>query len=376
MSIWHVITGEYPPQPGGVSDYTRLVCDGLASAHNTVHVWAPADGLRSSIDGSIKVHRLPGRFGTRALRMLADAIHATPGCSILVQYVPHAYGFRAMNVQFCLWLRAIRRSGLKVMFHEVAFPVSATQSCRQNALGAVTSIMARLVCRSASLIMVASERWAGMLRDYGAIAPILWLPVPSNIPVVIDAAAREQWRHKYAVSNHVLIGHFANYSDYSLTRLAQLLSALFQEQTGLSFLLLGAKSIELRQRLLSWNPHFANRLHASGAVAATDISAGLAACDLMVQPYPDGVSTRRSSMSALLAHGRAIVTTAGIGTEQLWRDSGAVVAVPVDAPDRLRAELSRMIVSDEIRSRQGRAAKALYEDRFALRHTIAALTST
>ena len=32
MTTWAILTGEYPPQPGGVSDYTLQVCRGLAAA--------------------------------------------------------------------------------------------------------------------------------------------------------------------------------------------------------------------------------------------------------------------------------------------------------------------------------------------------------
>src|SRR5579862_6625194 len=39
---WHIITPEYPPQTGGVSDYTRLVAEGLAEKGDVVHVWCPA----------------------------------------------------------------------------------------------------------------------------------------------------------------------------------------------------------------------------------------------------------------------------------------------------------------------------------------------
>ena len=35
---WQVITGEYPPQPGGVGDYTAQVAAGLAAAGDEVHV--------------------------------------------------------------------------------------------------------------------------------------------------------------------------------------------------------------------------------------------------------------------------------------------------------------------------------------------------
>src|SRR5262249_13522359 len=41
MIAWHVLTGEYPPQAGGVSDYTFLLAQSLAAAADTVTVWAP-----------------------------------------------------------------------------------------------------------------------------------------------------------------------------------------------------------------------------------------------------------------------------------------------------------------------------------------------
>ena len=42
---------------------------------------------------------------------------------------------------------------------------------------------------------------------------------------------------------------------------------------------------------------------------STGVSLAIASCDLMVQPYPDGVTSRRGSMMAVLAHARPIVTT-------------------------------------------------------------------
>jgi hypothetical protein len=287
--------------------------------------------------------------------------------------VPHAYGFKAMNLPFCLWLYSIRPAGLTVMFHEVAFPISPAQPLRHNLLGAVTKLMARLVCRSATRIMVASARWQQMLNQLGATAPISWLPVPSNIAVVENTAATASWRERYTKASGLLVGHFANYSDYSVERLSQIVPTLLEKHRELSLLLLGANSKELRRRLLSVNLHLANRVHATGALAAQELSWALAACDLMVQPYPDGVSTRRTSTSALLAHGRAIVTTNGIATEPLWNDSGAVAMAPVDSPGGLRDAIDQKILDGAMRHRHKRAAQMLYDERFALRHTLAAL---
>ena len=38
---WHVITGEYPPQRGGIGDYTELLAAGLAAEGHAVSVWCP-----------------------------------------------------------------------------------------------------------------------------------------------------------------------------------------------------------------------------------------------------------------------------------------------------------------------------------------------
>jgi hypothetical protein len=44
---WAILTGEYPPQAGGVSDYTRLVARGLAECGDRVHDWnASCDSCR------------------------------------------------------------------------------------------------------------------------------------------------------------------------------------------------------------------------------------------------------------------------------------------------------------------------------------------
>ena len=104
---------------------------------------------------------------------------------MLVEYVPHAFGMKAMNVPLCLMLlRRRNSSNITVMFHEVAYPISRRQSLRHNALGAVNRAMAAMVARAASRIFVAAQAWSESLRRLApAGREIIWLPVPSNIPV-------------------------------------------------------------------------------------------------------------------------------------------------------------------------------------------------
>ena len=106
LTSWHIITGEYPPQPGGVADYTSLVARELAKAGDGVDVWTPECGMTQGSVPGVRLHRLPGHFGPRALTTLGRALAEANGNRILVQYVPHAFGFKAMNLPLCYWLYA------------------------------------------------------------------------------------------------------------------------------------------------------------------------------------------------------------------------------------------------------------------------------
>jgi len=93
----------------------------------------------------------------------------------------------------------------------------------------------------------------------------------------------------------------------------------------------------------------------------------------MLQPYADGVTTRRTSLMAALAHRSAVVTTDGALTEPLWRHSGAVALVDSGDVAAMRATLTHLMDDPARRAVMGAAAGALYAERFDVAHTIAAL---
>src|ERR1700730_15276207 len=104
---WHIITGEYPPKRGGVGDYTYLLAHALAEAGEDVHIWTPAVSRDVGESAAVGVHVLPPHFGLRWLLALHRGLAAMGNCgTVLVQYVPHMYGWKAMNLVFCIWLRA------------------------------------------------------------------------------------------------------------------------------------------------------------------------------------------------------------------------------------------------------------------------------
>ena len=118
---WHIITGEFPPASGGVGDYSSAVAAGLAAAGDAVHVWCPASAGPPVHISGVQVHAVAGTWGRGDLARVDSALNLTPAPRrLLVQWVPHAFGMRSLNVGFCRWLRRRGRSGdcLEVMVHE------------------------------------------------------------------------------------------------------------------------------------------------------------------------------------------------------------------------------------------------------------------
>src|SRR2546421_747505 len=94
-------------------------------------------------------------------------------------------------------------------------------------------------------------------------------------------------------------------------------------------------------------PGLQGRVFAPGALPGDQVAVHLAATDLLVQPFPDGVTTRRTSLMAGLALGRPIVTTGGFNTEPLWKETGAVFLAPPDVQGMI--EIAHRALEDHAR---------------------------
>lgn len=75
---WHLMTGEYPPQVGGVADYTALIAAGLAAHGDVVHVWCPSGEGTPTQHQGVTVHRELGAIRPKDLRLVGQNLDQFP----------------------------------------------------------------------------------------------------------------------------------------------------------------------------------------------------------------------------------------------------------------------------------------------------------
>ena len=142
----------------------------------------------------------------------------------------------------------------------------------------------------------------------------------------------------------------------------------------LHMLFVGRRSDEFAADLAARYDDIRGRVHATGQLPPLEVSAALSACDVLLQPYPDGVTTRRTSVMAGLARGIPTVTTTGALTERVWNETGAAVLAPAHDAAALRDAALRLLADDDARRAQGARGKQVYDQRFSIEHTVDVLT--
>jgi hypothetical protein len=316
----------------------------------------------------IGIVRLRDHFGPRSLASLDRTFSAAKVDRLLIQYVPHAFGWKAMNLPFAAWVasRARRLVPVWVMFHEVAFPIR-WRPPTHAILAAVNRVMARLIAGAAERVFSSISAWGPLIHRLCPRAkPVEWLPIPSNVPDDPAIAAVRS-------APGTVIGHFGTYGPTTAELLEPTLVALLSSPDR-NVALLGRGGIGFLNRFLARYPHLSGRMVALGELQPKELAARMRGCDVMLQPFIDGISSRRTSAMAGLANGVPLISNLGELSEPLWAAVGCIGLArspcPVELSNAAEAVLS---MRPEQRSAMGRQAMALYCDKFGIDHTIASL---
>jgi glycosyltransferase involved in cell wall biosynthesis len=375
MTDWHIITCEYPPQIGGVSDYTRLLARELRNAGDDVQVWAPAFAATTQTEPN--VHRTLGTFTTKDLRQTSDLLDHFPKRTLLVQWVPHGYGRRGMNLSFARWIATRARKGDQVylMVHEPYLEPGQT-AWKHRIVSLMQRRMISKLLYASSRVFISIPAWENYLQPYSpAGLRFEWLSIPATIDAVFDTQAAATVRRRFA-NDGLVVGHLGTYSAELRRILKPALLRILQSVPQSCVLLMGNHSDAFAHELRSDAPDLAARIHASGLLADTELANHIAACDLALQPFPDGLSSRRTSLMNMISRGVPVVSNIGHLTEQLWSDSKGVALAATSEAIQLASLCVQLLREADRRRELAQSTRALYLSHFDWPNVISTLRSS
>ena len=360
---WIILTGEYPPQHGGVSEYTYRLAEVLKTRGEKVTICTPATDGRVAQEG-VELCELADQFGRQARRQLEKHFQSSPEANFLLQYVPHSFGLRGINLPFCVWLWWRYRGRIDVMFHEVALPSGSGQRLKVRVAGKIQNLMARLLVRASRHVYISIPGWEPRLKKY--LRPeqrLQWLPIASHFDGLNFTS---QVRRKA----YPVVGHFGTYGQEIGQMLSGLLPFILKRFESVHFALIGRGSEVFLPEFLRRFPEFTDRMYASGPVPSNDVARHLLACDVLIQPFPDGVSTRRSSFMAALALGRPLITNGGHLTEAFWHSTDAVSFSGTFDLEKMGGLLDTLLANSDAAEQMGRRGQRFYEENFSWERTL------
>jgi len=91
----------------------------------------------------------------------------------------------------------------------------------------------------------------------------------------------------------------------------------------------------------------------------------MAACDLFVLPYIDGISSKRTTLAAALLHGLPVLATRGKRLDGMFVHGENIYLVPLGDDEAFAHGRLGLGRRPELRPRLAHGARALHDARFA-----------
>jgi glycosyltransferase involved in cell wall biosynthesis len=358
-----LVTGEYPPDRGGVGDYTREIGKALGVLGHQVHVITSKSPV-SSLQSSITVHREINNWGWGCWKQVLQIACRERLDVLNVQFQTAAY--RMHPAIHFVPKRRDRPPVVVVTFHDLRVPYLFPKA------GPLRRKAIEMLAKRADGVIVTNLEDAVEISNLKSPIPnLVRIPIGSNIALCLpEGYDRDALRARWGIeSDDLLLGYFGFLNERKGGEdLIETLAALVSQGHPAHLLLIGGRvgssdstNVAYAKRVdrLIVERGLTERVHHTGFVPPDEVSASLKAVDVCVLPYRDGVSLRHGSLHACLAHGRAIVTTLPtVGTPE-FRDGESMSLSPAEDIKALASRVAQIATDPELRARLEHGAASL-----------------
>jgi glycosyltransferase involved in cell wall biosynthesis len=374
-----LISGEFPPMQGGVGDFTRELGLALNRLGATVSVVSSAKAAEASAmaltavggfvlerDGlKLTLYPVIPRWDYSCWSTVTELLRHSGSQILNVQYETAAYQMHPA-INFLPWtLRLLKeRPRVVVTFHDLKVPYLFPKA------GPLRRWVTKALLVGSDATIVTNVEDRSEAERYGANKPYLF-PIGSNIhPEAPPDYDRWKWRERWGVGpDEVLLCYFGflNESKGGET-LLQALARLVASGKGIKLLMIGGKvgssdpaNVAYLRKVesLMADLNLSDSVLWTGYVDDLEVSASFWASDVCVLPYRDGVSFRRGTLMAALAHGMPIVSTyPQVQVSEIVEGVNMSLA-PANDPEGLADRIREVAASDELRKRLALGAAEL-----------------
>ena len=370
-----LVTGEYPPMEGGVGAFTEELAQALCTLGHEIHIITKREAWPSDIPKSVRqtrepiqldfaqLHPMIRHWRWSALSQIASLIERYEFDVLNIQYQAAAYNMRSPSANLMPW----RFHGLcptVVTFHDLRVPYLFPKA------GRLRQTAVNFMAKRATGVIVTNRQDYAELQDLGIEADRLTqIPIGSNIEAreVLPAEITAVRNELNLSEKDRLLGYFGFVNE---TKGADtILQALARLPAHVHLVFIGGRTgtsdtannqvfyDQLDDMIAALD--LTNRVHWTGFVPEHNVSVYLKTADLMVMPYRDGVSLRRGTLMAVLAHGRPLITTTPATPTPELSHAENVWLVPPEKPDALAQAIKTVLADKELQIKLGNGATAV-----------------
>jgi glycosyltransferase involved in cell wall biosynthesis len=395
-----IVTGEFPPDQGGVGDYARELAAEFARRSVEVQVITKMAASRSIFirsnvpgdsigqpqpgctpDAGARVNEAPARVASgpsytvsharfRSWRSLPAVRELVRGCDIVhLQYQAAAYGMTAPIHLLPRFLRGSDpRRPVVLTFHDLRVPYLFPKA------GPLRGRAIMYLARSCNAVVVTNQADLQTLNaefrhlSAGARPELVLIPIGSNIDAHAPASMdREQARASLGVAADELLMCYFGFLNASKggETLVRVLAHVVRAGCKARLLMLGGEVGTSDATNASYAGHVKALISElgldrlviwTGYRPPSEVTAFWSASDIAVLPYVDGASLRRGTLMAALAHALPVVTTAPRLPIPQFHAGENIALAPAEDVEALANQVMALYESPLLRERLSRGA--------------------